>query len=235
MHNSFNLAMNAFIKYRLAWPLAISLLLHAIALSQISWKALPSPAIDQSRLTVSIASPPARPEKIFPDSKLLSASTDNNGIKKIVEENNTTEQTSSSPPETEPSHLAETNTIVAHLDTNKLLNQVREYASKEFRTTTPAFILNGDYYGTYTGSDSGTFYVHLDSAGHASGSGQSGTFGISFIITGDATKEGFIQMSGTGIAGTARFKGQLNIKTGQVSGSWIAASIGSGTFSGQHE
>lgn len=121
------------------------------------------------------------------------------------------------------------------LDMNHLLNQARDYAKKELRAGKPDFSLDGDYYGTYAGSDSGTFYVHLDNAGHASGSGQSNTFGISFSISGQATKDGLIQMSGTGIAGNARFKGQLDIKTGQISGSWLAASIGSGTFSGHHE
>ena len=118
---------------------------------------------------------------------------------------------------------------------NRLLNQARDYANKELRTSAPAFTLNGDYYGTYSGSDNGTFYVHLDNAGHASGSGQSGSFGISFIITGEATSDGLIQMSGSGIAGNARFKGQLDIKTGKLSGTWLAAGIGSGSFAGQHE
>ena len=133
------------------------------------------------------------------------------------------------------SNAGETNGTAGHLDLNQLLDQAKLYATKEYRTSIPAFTLNGDYYGTYTGSDNGTFFVHMDSAGHASGSGQSSMHNVNFIITGDVTKDGFIQMSGTGIAGNARFEGHLKISTGTIAGSWLAAGIGSGTFSGQHE
>ncbi len=124
---------------------------------------------------------------------------------------------------------------VAHLDVGQLLNQARENAIQEQRSAKPDFPLSGDYYGTYTGGDAGTFYVHLDNAGHALGVGESSRYGVVFNITGDATADGIIQMSSTGIAGVASFRGKLDLKTRMISGSWVAGSIGSGTFSGQHE
>lgn len=135
----------------------------------------------------------------------------------------------------ENSNLADATEASSHLDMSHLHAQAREYANKELSSLESTSLLHGDYYGTYTGSDNGTFFFHLDSVGHASGTGQSDRLGISFMITGSATSNGILQMTGDGKAGDARFTGQLNIKTGNVSGSWFVESIGSGLFSGQHE
>ncbi|HEX5336856.1 MAG TPA: hypothetical protein VFW53_00285, partial [Gallionella sp.] len=225
------LAGSDFPMRRLAWPLAISVLLHAAVLSQLNWNKLPAPTSKRHALTVSLEPAPSiRQEKISQDSNPHPARTN------IAEQGESNPKKISHPTKgIETSTAKNTNGAAAPLDMNRLLNQASDYAKKELRTSEPAFALDGDYYGTYDGSDSGTFFVHLDNAGHASGTGQSSTFGISFSIAGDATKDGFIQMSGTGIAGIARFRGRLDIKTGKVSGSWFADRIGSGTFSGHHE
>ncbi|MCK9200986.1 MAG: hypothetical protein M0P59_07420 [Gallionella sp.] len=220
-------------KRHLAWPLALSLILHAIVLSQMNWGRMTAPASDRHPLTVTLEPfPLAREETRSRDNAPHPTRTN---IEDAVDIKSKPEKISSPAHGIETPAAENTSAPAAHLDMNRLLNQARDYANKELRTSAPAFTLNGDYYGTYSGSDNGTFYVHLDNAGHASGSGQSGSFGISFIITGEATSDGLIQMSGSGIAGNARFKGQLDIKTGKLSGTWLAAGIGSGSFAGQHE
>jgi len=216
--------------------LAISLILHIVLLSQVNWKIFPAPTSDQHPLTVSLEHlPSTRSEKTIQDKHPPPAQTDISRFKEQAAKENNAEMIARRPERIEISNLVKPGNPVDRLDMNHLLKQAGEYAAKEYRISKPIFSLAGDYYGTYSGSDNGTFYVHLDSGGHASGSGQSGTFGIGFSIAGDATKDGLIQMSGTGVAGKARFKGQLNIKTGEISGSWLAANIGSGTFSGQRE
>lgn len=218
---------------RLAWPLAISVLLHTVVLAQLDWNRLPVPTSNRHALTVSLEPAPSiRQEKIAQGSNPHPARTN---LTEQSEKKSNPEKITLPTNGIETATAENTNAPAARLDMNRLLNQASDYAQKELRSSTPAFSLDGDYYGTYDGSDSGTFFVHLDNAGHASGSGQSSTFGIGFSIAGNATKDGIIQMSGTGVAGNARFKGRLDIKTGQVSGSWSAASIGSGTFSGHHE
>lgn len=217
---------------RLAWPLAISLLLHAAVISLLDWNRLPAPTSNRHTLTVNLEPSPSIRRAISPDNNPPPART-------IIEEpsEKETRQEKTLPPAKGVEIPATENKSApaAHLDMNNLLKQASAYAKTELRTAPPAFTLSGDYYGTYSGSDSGTFYVHLDNAGHASGTGQSSSYGISFVITGDATRDGLIQMSGSGIAGNARFRGQLDIKTGKLSGTWLAAGIGSGSFAGQHE
>ena len=221
---------------RIAWSLIISLILHIAVLSQVNWKRLPISTNDQHRLTVSFAPyHSARTDKTLRNTKSALAHADSDQFKKQAGEKGNVEMITSSSATLDISNAGETNGTAGHLDLNQLLDQAKLYATKEYRTSIPAFTLNGDYYGTYTGSDNGTFFVHMDSAGHASGSGQSSMHNVNFIITGDVTKDGFIQMSGTGIAGNARFEGHLKISTGTIAGSWLAAGIGSGTFSGQHE
>lgn len=232
MEQSSNFLQTIVGKRHLAWPLAVSLILHTIVLSQMNWERMTAPASERHPLTVSIEPTPlARVEKISRDNAPRPTRTN---IEEAVDKNKS-EKASSPAQRIETPAVENTSAPATHLDMNRLLSQARDYAKKEPRTSTPAFTLNGDYYGTYSGSDNGTFYVHLDDAGHASGTGQSGSYGISFVISGEATRDGLIQMSGSGIAGNARFRGQLDIKTGKLSGTWLAAGIGSGSFSGQHE
>jgi hypothetical protein len=99
----------------------------------------------------------------------------------------------------------------------------------------------GDYYGTYTGDDSGIFFFHLDSAGHATGTGQSDTRGIVFSIEGEVSSNGAIRMVGTRKEGDSKFQGYLSgaldMKNGKISGSWSVHGrlFLKGGFSGQRE
>ena len=221
---------------RLAWPLIISLILHIALLSQGNWKGLPISTSYQHRLTVSIAPYySAHTGKTLQINQSHHDRADATISKKQAGEKGNEEMITSTSAKIDISNAGETNGTAGHLDLNQLLDQAKVYATKEYHTSIPEFTLDGDYYGTYTGSDNGTFFIHLDNAGHASGSGQSSMRNINFLITGDVTKDGFIQMSGKGIAGKARFEGQLKISTGTISGSWLAPGGGSGAFSGQHE
>jgi hypothetical protein len=221
---------------RLTWSIIISLLLHVTVLSQINWKKLPASTGDQQRLTVSFAPYYSEhPANTLRKTKSSQAHADSDQFNKQTGEKGNVEMMTFTSAKIEISNAGEANEDTGHLDLNQVLNQAKEYAIKEYSTSIHAFTLNGDYYGTYTGSDNGTFFVHLDSGGHASGSGQSSMHSVSFNISGNVTKDGIVQMSGSGIAGNARFEGQLKISTGTISGSWSAGVIGSGTFSGQHE
>ncbi|BBI99859.1 hypothetical protein FGKAn22_15520 [Ferrigenium kumadai] len=212
---------------RLAWPFALSLLLHSIVLVPVIWNSVPSPASHKPDLTISL------------DSMSVAPAHRNQREERPAQE--TTLKAISRPP-SEPAtpkiEMPEAHTpprAANHLDTSQLLSQAREYAAHEYHGSAPARMPNGDYYGTYTGDDSGTFFFHLNEEGHASGTGQSGIHGISFVIAGNATGDGHVQMYGKGMAGAARFDGQLNVKTREVTGTWSAAGIGRGSFAGRHE
>lgn len=123
----------------------------------------------------------------------------------------------------------------ARLDMALIRGQARTYATESLADNAPALSIEGDYYGSYSGDDSGAFYVHLYANGHASGTGQSDSISIPFLISGKVDKAGIIAMQGSGIAGDARFTGQLNIATGSVSGSWNVPGFMRGRFSAQRE
>ncbi|MBI3729646.1 MAG: cell envelope integrity protein TolA [Burkholderiales bacterium] len=91
----------------------------------------------------------------------------------------------------------------------------------------------GDYYGSYSGADTGTFYIHVDRAGNIFGSADSGTAHSSFTITGKVSTDGVVQMTGKGLAGSASFDGKINLKSGAVSGHWNLTGFGRGQFAGQ--
>ncbi|MFZ6775649.1 hypothetical protein ACO0LD_02375 [Undibacterium sp. Ji83W] len=91
----------------------------------------------------------------------------------------------------------------------------------------------GDYYGSYGGADTGTFYIHVDRAGNIFGSADSGTAHSSLTITGKVSTDGVVQMTGKGLAGSASFDGKINLKTGAVSGHWNLTGFGRGQFAGQ--
>ena len=216
---------------RLAWPLAISLIVHACVLSQLDWKVSHTPGSDQHPLTVNFAPLPSVRRDKMDQEKILSPA---HAVHNRFSGNKRNSKNEISKP-------AEMSTMVVAvetanpLNTEELLKQAEEQAKKEYRTSAPVLFPHGDYYGSYTGSDEGTFFFHLDNSGHASGSGQSGKFGVNFFIHGSTTTDGVIQMTGSGMAGDARFTGQLEIRTGKVSGSWMLAGFGGGSFSGQRE
>ncbi len=207
---------------RLVWPFALSLLLHAIVLMQVSRDNAPMPASRKPSVTVSFVPLPLVQENRNQRKNQTAQDHPSKGISRAP--SGIGMPGTSAPPQ-----------AVNRLDTNQLLSQAREHALKEYHASAPALALDGNYYGTYTGVDSGTFFFHLDGDGHASGTGQSGIHDISFVIAGNTTKDGLIQMSGKGMAGVARFEGLLNIKTREVTGTWSAAGIGRGSFSGRHE
>ncbi|MFZ6657097.1 hypothetical protein [Undibacterium sp. TJN19] len=91
----------------------------------------------------------------------------------------------------------------------------------------------GDYYGSYNGADTGTFYIHVDHTGNIFGSADSGTAHSSFTITGKVSTNGVVQMTGKGLAGSASFDGNINLKTGGVAGHWNLTGFGRGQFAGQ--
>ncbi len=91
----------------------------------------------------------------------------------------------------------------------------------------------GDYYGSYSGADTGTFYIHVDRIGSIFGSADSGVAHSSFTITGKVSTDGVVQMTGKGLAGSASFDGKINLKTGAVSGHWNLTGFGRGQFAGQ--
>ncbi|MFZ6759032.1 hypothetical protein ACO0K9_17635 [Undibacterium sp. Ji50W] len=91
----------------------------------------------------------------------------------------------------------------------------------------------GDYYGSYNGADTGTFYIHVDRIGNIFGSADSSTAHSSFTITGKVSSDGVVQMTGKGLAGSASFDGKINLKTGAVSGHWNLTGFGRGQFGGQ--
>lgn len=210
----------------LAWAIAFSCLLHTTLLLLVKWPAAFTPPNPQQRLTVSLAPRHSIPPKV---TQALSKQVENKVLHK-------------------DKHLAETifsseisirNTVAIpqanqSLDMGQLLSQARDYA-KLFQNATPELEVFGDYYGTYNGSDNGTFYVHLDQSLHATGSGQSNQYGVNFVIAGSASNDGIIQMTGTGIAGEAKFTGRINLQTRQVSGEWQLTGLGRGLFFGKHE
>lgn len=219
----FALLNDSSVRGRFVYAGALSLILHVALLAKINLKTASSLVRKQPYLSVSFAPSLAMPqEKSTPTvhpATPRSIASNTPRILDAIENSNSADATKTSAP----------------LDMSQLRAQAREYANKELGYTDATPLLHGDYYGTYSGNDNGTFFFHLDNAGHVSGSGQSDRFGLSFIITGRATSDGLLQMTGNGKAGDAKFSGQLNIKTGAVSGVWTVAGFGSGTFAGQHE
>ncbi|MES2036380.1 MAG: hypothetical protein V4495_00960 [Pseudomonadota bacterium] len=109
---------------------------------------------------------------------------------------------------------------------------VRESAQSEASESGNTAIL-GDYYGSYNGADTGTFYIHVDHTDNIFGSADSRTAHSSLTITGKVSTDGVVQMTGKGLAGSASFDGKINLKTGAVSGHWNLTGFGKGQFAGQ--
>ncbi len=128
-----------------------------------------------------------------------------------------------------------------HLDMNQIRGLVNEYARQESATVKPTAPVHGDYFGTYSGDDSGIFFFNLDRTGHATGTGQSDTRGIAFLVEGRVLPDGVIQMVGIRKDGdskfTGRLSGRLDMRTGKIAGTWsVSGRLNlKGTFSGQRE
>jgi hypothetical protein len=210
-------------KHRLAWPFAISLILHLIVFSQINWNGLLARIKVQHRMTVSFA-PESLPEEHRPQVRTWQ------------------------PHETSPS--ANTQGAIDALDAREsgysldlgeIRNQAREYAKKEFALSDGGLPLYGDYFGTYSGDDSGVFSFRLDPDGQVTGSGESSASGIVFEVVGMITPSGVVHVVAKRGEVKVNLSGQLNVKTGKISGSWYFSGTrffsgsAEGLFSGQHE
>lgn len=118
---------------------------------------------------------------------------------------------------------------------SKLLDQVRTYTKNQYRGVDSSADISGEYFGTYSGADQGTFTVHLDGLGNVYGSAQSDRLNaISFIITGSTTSDGLTEMTSSGVIDGAKFKGKLDKRTRKIFGQWYWGAA-TGFFSGQHE
>jgi hypothetical protein len=203
-------------KRRLALPLLLSCVLHLLVLSQFSWQGLHAAPKQPQSLTVSLLqAPPPEERKSQSVTRGKTAQAQQN------------------------IQALEAETGEYHLDMNQIHGLVREYAKQEFATVKPSVPIEGDYFGTYTGRDSGIFFFHLDRNGHAVGNGQSDSFGIAFLIEGDVLPNGEIRAVGAKYMGESKFTGKLSgnldRRTGKISGTWIVNKSLQGSFSGQRE
>jgi Carboxypeptidase regulatory-like domain len=103
--------------------------------------------------------------------------------------------------------------------------------------TTPAVTgtasFAGNYRGTFTGAEVGTFAVTISSSGVISGSTFSQTYNQTVPVTGRITDTGSVSITATGSAGTGQFSGAVNA-AGTLSGTWnYQQSTVGGTFMGQ--
>lgn len=91
----------------------------------------------------------------------------------------------------------------------------------------------GNYRGTFTGAEVGTFAVTISSLGVISGSTFSQTYNQTVPVTGRITASGSVSITATGSAGTGQFSGAVNA-AGTLSGTWnYQQSTVGGTFTGQ--
>ena len=202
-------------------PFLISAILHLLVLSQFDWNGVHARIAEPHRLTVSLV-------PVFPPvDRAQNAQADHERERPLLSKAR------------ESIDAFEANTSGFSLDMNRIHDQVREYARQELATSRPVASIEGDYFGTYSGDDSGIFFFHLDNNGHASGNGQSDTRGIAFMIEGDVLPNGIIRMIGARHSGDSKFKGQLSgkldTKTGKISGEWSVPGVLKGRFAGQHE
>ena len=94
-------------------------------------------------------------------------------------------------------------------------------------------VFAGNYTGTYTGAEVGTFTVVINAAGVVSGTSFSQTYGLTFAVSGAVTTSGALSLTATGSSGSAVFNGSVTA-AGAVSGNWnYVQSTTGGTFTGR--
>jgi hypothetical protein len=204
-------------RQRWALPFLISAILHLVVLSQINWSGLQVKLGKQHRLNVSLI-PPSLPDE-----------------RTSLGESERSQSVSSSAQTVASASVLDANEGDYRLDMSQIRNQARDYANQQFASSDRSLPLSGDYYGTYTGDDSGLFFFHLDANGQVSGSGESTALGIVFMISGNILPNGVIHMVGRKKEAKASLSGKLDAKTGKISGSWFVSGMAEGLFSGQHE
>jgi hypothetical protein len=102
---------------------------------------------------------------------------------------------------------------------------------KEETVIAKAPIFQGDYVGTYTGADFGTWNFSLDSDKNISGIGSSTKYNNTFSGTGTCDNLGNITFGSVSSGST--FTGIINSLTYNVTGTWANTSLNStGVFSG---
>lgn len=91
----------------------------------------------------------------------------------------------------------------------------------------------GNYAGSYSGVDAGTFSFTIAADGKVSGSGHSTMFGYDLGISGSlAGGGGGLTLAAQGTAGVAAFTGSIDA-SGKLTGTWSIPGEGGGTFGGQ--
>ncbi len=103
----------------------------------------------------------------------------------------------------------------------------RTQAKNTFRSNLLG-LFAGDYEGSFTGDDTGSWRATVDINGNISGTSTSDTYGPD-TISGNLSSSGKSSMSGT--VGSAIFSGNFS-RTGNVSGTWIDDDGASGSFTG---
>jgi hypothetical protein len=93
----------------------------------------------------------------------------------------------------------------------------------------------GNFGGSFTGVEHGTFVVTVASNGLVTGSGSASQSGP-FNVSGRADPTGNLSLTASGSAGTAVYSGRIDGATGVVAGNWRYAQLpGGGSFSGQRQ
>ncbi len=198
----------------LALPLLFSVILHLAVLSLFNWDDLRIRNSGQRNLTVTL---------------VLAALTEDRRMQDLAG------QVLKFPGQDEVIEALDSDKSDYRLDLDQIRTQARAYSRQELATSGQTLPQYGDYYGTYTGDDSGVFSFHLDHTGQVSGSGESGATGIVFFISGSIAPDGVIHMVARRNDAKANLSGQLNTENGQISGSWRVSGIAKGSFTGQHE
>ncbi len=104
----------------------------------------------------------------------------------------------------------------------------RAQAKNAFRSNL-LFLYSGDYEGTFSGDDTGSWSATVDANGVITGVSTSATFGPD-TIAGSIASSGKSSMNGT--VGSAIFSGNFS-RTGDVIGTWIDNDGASGSFIGK--
>ncbi|MFO1340224.1 MAG: CsgG/HfaB family protein [Burkholderiaceae bacterium] len=98
----------------------------------------------------------------------------------------------------------------------------------------PAMMV-GAFSGQYSGQEQGVFSVMIGQDGRISGVAQSSSGG-SYTVTGTASANGSVVMTGSGQSGTAMFSGVIDTHTGALVGTWRGGnSRGNGNFNGRRQ
>jgi hypothetical protein len=113
------------------------------------------------------------------------------------------------------------------------LGKIANFACSIYPSDCTVNIFAGNYRGTYSGQEFGTFTVTVSASGQVTGTTASTTFGVTNPVSGTLESTGQLSLT-VGTSGAATFTGTVS-SNGLVSGAWkysgAAASSGN-TFSG---